>query len=144
MRSLIIYVGGAVALLFLFLVTAFTTVDAGLPEDHGAPYWGTTAVEVEGANLFKSAGCYACHSYRGQQSQVTGPELDTVGLRLNEQAIEAFIRNGTQIMPRYEGKLTDEEIQTMAKWLSTFKEDRKNSVKPGDVSKLLDKGGDNK
>ncbi|MCF6093018.1 cytochrome c [Microaerobacter geothermalis] len=121
MKNLIIYVGGGVVLLLLFFATAFTTVDAGLPADHGSPYWGTSEVEVAGAKLFKQAGCTSCHSYRGQQGQVTGPELDTVGLRLNEQAIEQFIRRGTQIMPSYEGKLSDDEIKTLATWLSSFK-----------------------
>lgn len=121
MKTLVIYVGGGTLLLLLFLVTAFTTVDLGLEPDHGAPYWGTTEVQVRGSELFKSTGCYACHSYRGQQGQITGPELDAVGLRLNKEAIEAFIRHGTQIMPAYEGKMTDEEIDIMAEWLSQFK-----------------------
>lgn len=121
MRSLITYVGGGTLFLLLFFITGFTTVDKGLPENHGAPYWGTTEIQKEGDRLFKAAGCYACHSYRGQQSQVTGPELDAVGARLNPQAIETFIRKGTAIMPSFEGKLTDEEIKTLASWLSEFK-----------------------
>ncbi len=121
MKNLIVSVGGATALLLLFFITGFTTVDAGLAPDHGAPYWGTSAIEKEGARLFKSAGCYACHSFRGQQSQVTGPELDEVGKRMNAQAIEAYITNGTKIMPAFKERLTKEEIQTLAQWLSEFK-----------------------
>ncbi|GAX88458.1 c-type cytochrome [Effusibacillus lacus] len=121
MKNFLIYVGGGVLFLLLFFVTAFTTVDAGLPENHGAPFWGNSEIEKKGHVLFQTAGCYSCHSYRGQQGQVTGPTFDSVGLRLNEQAIEMFIRKGTAIMPAYEGKLKDEEIKTLAKWLSEMK-----------------------
>ncbi|MGC5327497.1 c-type cytochrome [Brevibacillus sp. SYSU BS000544] len=120
MKNLILSVGGGTLLLLLFLVAGFTTVDAGLAPDHGAPYWGNSAIEKEGARLYQSAGCYACHSYRGQQSQVTGPELDEVGKRMNAQAIEAYITNGTKIMPAFKDRLTKEEIQTLSQWLSTF------------------------
>lgn len=120
MKNLLVYVIAGVALLLISLVVSFTTVESGLAEDHGAPYWGTDLAE-DGQKIAMRAGCLACHSYRGQLGQGTGPNLDAVGLRLNEQAIEGFIRNGTTLMPAYDGKLTDEEIKTLSSWFSTFK-----------------------
>ena len=120
LKSIIIWSGSGVLLLLFFLVLSFSTAEQGLAEDHGAPYWGTELAE-KGQDIAIRKGCLTCHSYRGQLGAATGPTLDAVGLRLNEQAIEAFIRNGTQIMPSFEDKLTDEEIKTLAQWLSTFK-----------------------
>lgn len=120
LKSIIIWSGSGVVLLLFFLVFSFTTAETGLPKDHGSPYWGTDLAK-EGQDIAIKNGCLTCHSYRGQLGAATGPTLDAVGLRLNEQAIEVFIRNGTQIMPSFEEKLTDEEIKTLAKWLSTFK-----------------------
>ncbi|NSL52464.1 c-type cytochrome [Calidifontibacillus erzurumensis] len=120
MKNLIIWSGAGAVLLLFFLVFSFATAEKGLAEDHGAPYWGTELSD-KGQDIAIRAGCLACHSYRGQLGAATGPTLDAVGLRLNEQAIEAFIRNGTQLMPPFEGKLSDDEIKTLAQWLSTFK-----------------------
>ncbi|MCD8511877.1 MAG: cytochrome c [Bacillus sp. (in: Bacteria)] len=120
MKNLILYVGFGVFFLLLTLVVSFVTVDWGLAEGYGEPYWGDSEEIIEGQKLITGAGCLQCHSYRGQLGQVTGPTLDDVGLRMNKQIIETFIRHGSGVMPGYEGKLTDEEIEHLSNWLSTF------------------------
>lgn len=120
MKNLILYVGFGVFFLLLTLIVSFVTVDWGLAEGYGEPYWGDSEEIIEGQKLITDAGCLQCHSYRGQLGQVTGPTLDDVGLRMNKQIIEAFIRNGSGVMPAYEGRLTDEEIEHLSSWLSTF------------------------
>lgn len=121
MKNLILYVGFGVVFLLLTLVVSFLTIDQGLVEGYGEPYWGDTYQITEGQKIVTSAGCLQCHSYRGQLGQVTGPSLDDVGLRLNAQAIEALIRYGSGIMPGYHEELSDEEITLVSEWLSTFK-----------------------
>lgn len=122
MKNLFMYVGFGVVMLLISLVASFVTVDWGLAEDHGEPYWAMSedSMAYEGQRIVTEAGCLSCHSYRGQLGQATGPTLDAVGLRLPEQAIEMFIRNGSGVMPAYEGRLSEEEIKHLAQWLSTF------------------------
>lgn len=119
MSSLIKYVGFGVVCLLFTLVISFITIDWGLEKGYGEPYWGESTVEAQ--KVITSAGCLQCHSYRGQLGQVSGPTLDDVGLRLNAQTIEAFIRHGSGIMPGYDGKLSEEDILLLSEWLSTFK-----------------------
>ncbi|MDQ0339099.1 mono/diheme cytochrome c family protein [Caldalkalibacillus uzonensis] len=121
MRSLVFYVGLGTLILLITLVASFVTVDWGMADGYGEPYWGDSVLATEGQRVITQAGCLACHSYRGQLGQVTGPPLDDVGTRLSKEAIEGFIRNGTQIMPSYEDILSDEEIELLAEWLSHFK-----------------------
>ena len=123
MRNLILFVGFGVVCLLISLVASFATVDAGLPKGHGQPYWGDSdsPQALQAQRLATQAGCLACHSYRGQLGQVTGPTLDDVGSKLNQEAIASFIRNGTDLMPAYENKLTEEEIQLISEWMSKFK-----------------------
>ncbi|MGO4888440.1 c-type cytochrome [Anaerobacillus sp. MEB173] len=122
MRNLFMYVGFGVVLLLVTLVVSFTTVDWGLAEDHGEPYWAMNedSMAWQGQRVITEAGCLQCHSYRGQLGQATGPTLDAVGLRLPEQAIETFIRHGSGVMPAYQDRLSEDEIKLLAEWLSTF------------------------
>lgn len=125
MKSFLGHWGVATLLLLVFIAWAFVTVDAGLDPNHGAPYWANTEVAKKGQKLFETAGCYACHSYRGQQGQVTGPNFEGVGKKYPKETIKKFIENPrafypNTIMPVFKDRLTPGQIDALAEYLSTF------------------------
>ncbi len=71
-----------------------------------------------GAKVFTDAGCGGCHtlSAAGSTGQV-GPNLDE--LRPNEETVARQVRSGGNGMPAFAGKLSAEEIQQVAKFVST-------------------------
>jgi ubiquinol-cytochrome c reductase cytochrome b subunit len=73
---------------------------------------------VQGVNLFYTKGCEYCHkinSYGG----IDGPDLTTVGNRLNEQELKIRIVNGGKNMPAFGGILSKDEINKVVAFLST-------------------------
>jgi cbb3-type cytochrome oxidase cytochrome c subunit len=62
---------------------------------------------VQGARIFVSSGCTACHTYRGIGSHnAGGSNLTAVGLRRSRRFFERFVadpsRFGNDAMPRYD------------------------------------------
>jgi len=73
---------------------------------------------VQGVNLFYTKGCEYCHkinSYGG----IDGPDLTTIGNRLNEQELKIRIVNGGKNMPAFGGILSKDEINKVVAFLST-------------------------
>jgi mono/diheme cytochrome c family protein len=90
---------------------------------------GTVAQAPSGAAagkaLFASNGCGGCHTYKpaGSGGKV-GPDLDNLEADAKEQSIEdpnAYVVPGFPkgVMPPYKGKLTDEQINDLVKFLTT-------------------------
>jgi mono/diheme cytochrome c family protein len=73
----------------------------------------------EAQAIFKNQ-CVSCH---GADLQGTMPNtnLTQVGSRLSQEEIAQVITNGRNIMPSFEGKLSEEEIDMLAAWLATKK-----------------------
>ncbi len=86
----------------------------GAATDTGGGGGGTTA---EGERVFADAGCGSCHTFTPAGSSGTiGPNLDDTSVTF-EQAVEQ-VRNGGGAMPPFEGDLTDEEIDAVARYVT--------------------------
>ncbi|GIO27567.1 cytochrome c550 [Ornithinibacillus bavariensis] len=70
--------------------------------------------------ILNAASCLACH---GQDlSGAAGPALNKIGAELSLDEIQDIITNGTDGgMPAQKGKLSDDEISIIAKYLSEKK-----------------------
>lgn len=66
--------------------------------------------------LFASQQCATCHGAAGEGG--AGVKL-TAGLPMQRsvEQIAAQIKNGSGVMPGFQGKLTDEQIQELAKYV---------------------------
>lgn len=81
--------------------TAATTTDAG----------GT------GAEVFASAGCGGCHTLAAAgASGTTGPNLDE--LQPDKDTVVAQVTNGGGGMPAFGDRLSEEEIEAVATYVS--------------------------
>jgi mono/diheme cytochrome c family protein len=86
---------------------------------------GTTAAETtgggggaaDGAAVFASAGCGGCHTLEAAGSSgQTGPNLDE--LQPSKDQVAEQVRNGGGAMPSFEDKLSAEEIDAVAQYVS--------------------------
>lgn len=75
------------------------------------------AIAAEAQEIYQNR-CINCHG-RDLEGRV-GPNsnLQGIGSRLSVEEIAATIREGRSPMPAFQGILTEEEIQTIAEWLS--------------------------
>jgi mono/diheme cytochrome c family protein len=69
-----------------------------------------------GATLFHEKGCEHCHGANGRGGDL-GPDLSTVGKRLNKQQIEHQIHNGGAAMPAFGDVLQPDEIKDLVDFL---------------------------
>ena len=113
---------------------AFATARPG--EDEGALAQAGLAGATTGEQIFTAAGCAACHTLgkAGANGNI-GPNLDELaaqaGNRTDAPAEEytteaildpdAFVVEGFQpgVMPSYEGRLSEKQVQTLVEYLLT-------------------------
>lgn len=82
----------------------------------------------QGRQLFATFGCTSCHAVAGWGRQV-GPDLARLDDRYSLQELRAYIEQPPEDvpMPAYEGRLTDEELDLVARYVlaaQTFGQDR--------------------
>jgi mono/diheme cytochrome c family protein len=110
---------------------AFAAARAG--EDQGALAQAGLAGATTGEQIFTAAGCAACHTLaKANASGTIGPSLDELAQAAGEQEgspedyvreslidPDAVVAEGFQsgVMPSYEGRLSDEQLQTLAEYL---------------------------
>jgi len=70
--------------------------------------------------VHKNVDCYVCHAGDGSGTW-KGSNLVGIGEKENREAIEKSIRSGPGIMPSFEGKLTDQEMNELIDWIETLK-----------------------
>jgi len=96
-----------------------TTGQAPTTDGAGAGTAGGAIDEAEATALYE-ANCMACHA-----ADLSGggafPSLTAVGSRMSQEEIAAKISEGGNGMPAFKGRLTDDEINTLAAWLATKK-----------------------
>jgi mono/diheme cytochrome c family protein len=102
-------------------------------EDEGALAQAGLAGATTGEQIFTAAGCAACHTLaKANASGNIGPSLDELAQAAGEQEgspedyvresvidPDAVVAEGFQagVMPAYEGRLNDEQLQTLAEYL---------------------------
>jgi mono/diheme cytochrome c family protein len=100
------------------------TVEGTTPQDTGdTGDTGDGAGEgnaENGASVFASAGCGGCHTLSDAGSSGTiGPDLDDSQVAKDPQAVAEKVRAGGGGMPAFEGRLSDQEIQDVAAYVSS-------------------------
>jgi mono/diheme cytochrome c family protein len=91
------------------------TVEGTVPEDTGG---GGEGDAENGSTVFASAGCGGCHTLADAGSSGTiGPNLDDV--QPSEDQVAQKVRVGGGGMPAFEGRLSDQEIQDVAAYVSS-------------------------
>jgi len=82
-------------------------------------------VSFAGEKLFNgyvhdNVECFACHAGDGSGTWM-GSNLIGIGERKSREEISDAIRKGPGMMPDYEGKLTDDELDEIVDWLISLK-----------------------
>jgi mono/diheme cytochrome c family protein len=85
--------------------------------------------KTSGATLFHEKGCEHCHGVDGRGGEL-GPDLSTVGKRLNKQKIELQIRNGGSAMPAFGDVLQPDEIKALVDFLHAKRKAPKQAAVP--------------
>ncbi len=85
-----------------------------------------TTPEVRLAAMTYARTCVVCHKSSGEGGTV-GPDLSEVGARRSEEEIRLLIEDpaavyGKSSMPRFKGRLSEEQIAALAKYLAQRKE----------------------
>ena len=81
--------------------------------------------DSRGAKIFRENQCIQCHTIRGKGGAV-GPNLTTVGSRRSRDWIAQQIKtpsshNPDTAMPSFAGKLSEQDINDLADYLSSLK-----------------------
>jgi len=98
-------------------VTAFVAQCAGNPQDPACAGGGKVTA-TDGKTIFLTAGCTGCHTLKDAGSTGTiGPNLDQV--KPPESLVVDRVTNGKGAMPSFKGKLTTQQIQAVAKYVSS-------------------------
>ncbi|HMG01902.1 MAG TPA: cytochrome c [Edaphobacter sp.] len=84
---------------------------------------------TRGAQAFTENGCPQCHTIR-QHGGTKGPDLTSVGRRLNEEQIRSQILKGGKQMPAFGGILETSEANDLVAYLLSLRDDDKATKKP--------------
>jgi cytochrome c553 len=100
-------------------VSAFVAKCAGNTEDKTCqPSGGGKIPATDGKDIFQQAGCTGCHTLADAGSTGTvGPNLDDA--KPPESLVVDRVTNGKGAMPSFKGKLTPQQIQAVAKYVSS-------------------------
>ena len=95
-----------------------TTEEETTTEESGGGGGGGDA--AAGKEVFASAGCASCHTFEDAgASGSIGPNLDETGL--SEEEIAATVTNGRGGMPSFSDQLSEDEIASVAAYVSESK-----------------------
>lgn len=98
-------------------VTVYQALTAEGDNTPSEDEWANFVVDAEAAQELYSQNCLSCHAgdFEGGPA---GPNLTTVGDRLERGAIARKIRNGGGGMPAFSTMLDDDQINNLAVWLA--------------------------
>jgi mono/diheme cytochrome c family protein len=98
-------------------VSAFLALCAGNSQA-AACSGGGKVTSNDGKTIFQTAGCSGCHTLADAGAHGTvGPNLDD--LKPPENLVVDRVTNGKGVMPSFKDKLTPEQIQAVAKYVSS-------------------------
>lgn len=84
------------------------------------------ACAQDAADLYKSK-CQACHGPDGKGDTAAGKKLGVKDFhspevaKTSDQELFAITKNGKDKMPKYDGKLTDDQITELIKYIRSLK-----------------------
>jgi mono/diheme cytochrome c family protein len=79
---------------------------------------GFASLGIDGAAIFKGAGCAGCHTLSAAGATGTiGPDLDQ--LKPSQAVVAHQVTVGGGVMPAFQGKLSAAQIQAVAKYVSS-------------------------
>ena len=91
--------------------------DGGNGSAGGGETTTTTGGEADGKAVFASAGCGGCHTFSAAGSNGSvGPNLDDANVTF-DQAVQQ-VTNGGGGMPPFQGDLSQQEIEAVARFVS--------------------------
>jgi len=88
--------------------------------------FSTGSLAEGGADTFK-AKCAMCHGPDGKGETAMGKKMGLKDLgsaevqKMSDAELTGVITNGKDKMPKYEGKLTKEQIEEVVKFIRSFK-----------------------
>ena len=100
---------------------------------HGSPL---TSTEMSGRAIFQTQQCGSCHKVASQGTSDEGPDLTTVGLRHSPAWMHSYIERPKRFHPDSKmpafgyPKLSHQEIEELAQFLSTLRGGAPDSVQP--------------
>jgi mono/diheme cytochrome c family protein len=113
-------------------VAAYVGYAAARPgDDEGALATAGLAEATTGEQIFTAAGCAGCHTFQpaGSTGNI-GPDLDDLASAAGDMPPEEFVRQSVLdpdaevaqgfsagVMPSFEGRLTDKQVQALADYL---------------------------
>src|SRR5689334_18999553 len=84
----------------------------------GGSSGGSSQSNSAGAKVFADAGCKNCHTLKAAGAKGTvGPNLDQ--LQPSAALVSRQVRNGGGVMPSFKGKLSPQQIQAVADYVSS-------------------------
>jgi mono/diheme cytochrome c family protein len=127
LRRTKIFAGITTTSCFVALAVTLTRGLAQVPVSAVHAY--TNEDKTSGPTLFHEKGCEHCHGVDGRGGEL-GPDLSTVGKRLNKQKLELQIRNGGFAMPAFGDVLQPDEIKALVDFLHTKRKAPKQAAPP--------------
>ena len=98
-------------------VSAFVATCAGNPTDPACA-GGGKVTSTDGKTIFLTAGCTGCYTLKDAGSTGTvGPNLDQ--RKPSQSRVVDRVTNGKGVMPSFKSKLTPQQIQAVAKYVSS-------------------------
>jgi cbb3-type cytochrome c oxidase subunit III len=96
-------------------VATYVAAVAGLPVKGGGG--GGKIEATSGKEIFSAAGCGSCHTLAAAGTNGTiGPNLDQA--KPDHALVVDRVTNGKGVMPSFKGRLSDEQIQAVADYVS--------------------------
>ena len=100
-------------------LVAAATLAAGCGGSDGSV--GAAAAPADGRSVYEDGDCSSCHRIDGRGNTGPGNDLTHVGSRLSRQRIRAVLGDPPAGMPSYEGRLSSEQMDAVARYLARLK-----------------------
>jgi mono/diheme cytochrome c family protein len=100
-----------------FVVAAGAVAALALAGCGGGSSTATGDKPEDGKTIFVDSGCGGCHTLEAAGTTGgSGPNLSTIKLQKNAVALQ--VKNGGKAMPAFSGRLSDEQIETVAEYVA--------------------------